>query len=161
MVIEAGVAAAYVIAWVIRKARRIGGRLDAEADAVIDAGLDRLHEVVAAKLARHPVLAELTEEAESAGEVSSLTRQQIELALEAAARKDDDFAQVVTDLVAHLREAERTAGRPVIAGAGSTVFTGNAEAKAESGGIAFGQVAGGVHISQGPPGPHQPGRASR
>jgi hypothetical protein len=40
-----------VIAWVIRKARRLGGRLDAEADRVIDASLDRLHEVVSAKLA--------------------------------------------------------------------------------------------------------------
>src|SRR5260221_7134951 len=50
MVIEAGVVAGYVIAWAVRKARRVGGRLDAEADGVIDAGLDRLHEVVAGEL---------------------------------------------------------------------------------------------------------------
>ena len=48
MVIEAGVVAGYVIAWAVRKARRVGGRLDSEADGVIDAGLDQLHEVVAA-----------------------------------------------------------------------------------------------------------------
>jgi hypothetical protein len=166
VVIEAGVVAGYVVAWAVRKVRRVGGRLDEEADGVIDASLDRLHEVVAAKLDGHPALAELVEEAEAAGDggggggVSELTRQQVELALTAAAKKDDEFGQAVTELVARLREAERAAGSPVIAGPGSTVFTGNAEARAESGGIAFGQVAGGVHISQGPPGPSQPGRGS-
>lgn len=73
MVVEAGLAAGYLVGWALRKARRAGGRLDAEADAVIDAGLDRLHEVVKAKLAGHPILTELVEEAEAAGEVSELT----------------------------------------------------------------------------------------
>ena len=161
MVIEAGVIAGYVIAWAVRKARRVGGRLDAEADAVIDAGLDQLHEVVAAKLDGHPVLAELVEEAAAGGgEVSDLTRQQVELALTAAARKDEAFGHMVTELVARLREAEQAIGRPVIAGAGSAVFTGDAHARAEDGGIAFGQVAGDVHLGQGavdPPGPGRPG----
>ncbi len=159
MVIEAGVVAGYMIAWAVRKARRVGGRLDAEADEVIDASLDRLHEVVVAKLGGHPVLAELVEEAEAAGnggEVSDLTRQQVELALTAAARKDDDFGQAVTEMVARLREAEQATGRPVIAGPGSAVFTGSARV---SGKIAFGQVAGNVHIGH-PLGPSQPGRTS-
>lgn len=161
--IEASVVAGYVIAWAIRKARRVGGRLDAEADGVIDGSLDRLHEVVAAKLAGHPALAELVEEAQAAGsggEVSDLTRQQVELALTAVARKDDAFGQAVTELVARLREAELAAGSQVIAGPGSAVFTGSAAATAKDGGIAVGQVSGGVHISQGPPVPPQPGRAS-
>jgi hypothetical protein len=83
MVIEAGVVAGYVIAWTVRKARRVGSRLDKEADGVIDASLERLYEVVAAKLDGHPALAELVEEAEAAGdggEVNGLTRQQVELA---------------------------------------------------------------------------------
>lgn len=63
MVIEAGVVAGYVVAWAVRKARRVAGRLEAEADSVIDAGLDKLHEVVADKLAGHPVLEDLDEEA--------------------------------------------------------------------------------------------------
>lgn len=88
MVIEAGLITGYVIAWAVRKARRVGGRLDTEADAVIDAGLDRLHEVVAEKLAGHPVLAEMVDEAEAGWQVSELTRQQVELALAAAAHKD-------------------------------------------------------------------------
>ena len=162
MVIEAGVVAGYVIAWAIRKAKRVGDRLDNEADGVIDASLERLHEVVAAKLGGHPVMAELVEEAEAvgdAGEVSDLTRGQLVLALTAAARKDNAFGQAVSELAARLREAEETTGQPVIAAPRSAVFTGSAEARAESGGIAIGQVAGGVHVSQGP-GPSCPGRAS-
>jgi hypothetical protein len=163
MVIETGVAVAYVVAWAIRKAKRVGGRLDKESDAVIDASLDRLHEVVAAKLAGHPALADLVEEAEAAGdggEVSDLTRQQVELALTAAARKDDAFGQAVTELVASLREREKATGSQVIAGPGSTVFSGDAHVKAEGGGIAFGQVAGGVHLNQEPTDPSWPGRIS-
>lgn len=162
MVIEAGVVVGYVVAWAIRKARRVGGRLDRETDEVMDASLDRLHEVVAAKLTGHPALAELIDEAVATedGEVRDLTRQQVELALTGAAQKDDAFGQAVRELVACLREAERAASNSVIAGLGSTVFTGHAEAKAKGGGIAFGQVAGGVHIGREPAGPSRPGRDS-
>ena len=133
---------------------------------MIDAGLDRLHEVVEAKLGGHPVLAELVEEADEAaasgaGQVSELTCQQVELALAAAARKDDLFGQVVTDLVGRLREAERASGRVVASGEGSAVFTGDAHAEAKDGGIAFGQVVGGVQMYQDPPGPPRPGRSGR
>jgi hypothetical protein len=161
VVIEAGVIAGYVIAWAVRKARRAGGRLDAEADAAIDAGLDRLHEVVAAKLGGYPVLAEVEEEAAAGGgEVSELTRQQVELAITAAARKDGAFGQAVTELVARLREAEKAGGESVIAGAGSAVFTGDAHAQADHGGFALGQVGGDVNVERGrvdPPGPGRPG----
>lgn len=160
MVIEAGVVAGYVIAWAVRKARRVAGRLDAEADAVLDESLDRLHEVVAAKLTGHPVLQELDEEAVvGVRQVSELTRQQIELALTAAARKDEAFGTAVTELVARLREAERASGRAVVVGAGSAVFTGDAHTHAESGGIAFGQVAGDVQLERGRVDPSGPGRS--
>jgi len=157
VVIEAGVVAGYVIAWAMRKARRAGGRLDAEADAVIDAGLDQLHEVVVARLGGHPVLAELVEEAGQAGEVSELTRQQVELALTAAARTDEAFGRAVTELAARLREAEQARG-PVAAGPGSAVFTGDAHAEARDGGIAIGQ-AGNVYLGREPGDPPGPGRS--
>lgn len=161
MVIEAGIAAAYVVAWVARKARRVGTRLDGEVDEVIDEGLDRLHEVVAAKLDGHPVLSELVEEAATDdGQVSELTRQQLELAITAAARKDDVFGQAVTELIVGLRETEQASGRSVVAGAGSAVFAGDAHAHAEGQGIAFGQVAGDVNLDRGPAGPPLPGRPS-
>ncbi len=164
--IEAGVVAGYLIAWATRKARRVAGRLDTEADEAIDSGLDRLHEAVVAKLGRHPVLAELVAEAEDAsasgaGQVSELTRQQVELALAAAARKDELFGQAVTELVDRLREAERAGGRVVASGEGSAVFTGDAHAEAKDGGIAFGQVAGGVQVHRDPPDPPGPGRSGR
>ncbi|GAB3852764.1 chromosome partitioning protein [Dactylosporangium cerinum] len=149
MVIEAGVVAGYVIAWAVRKARRATGRLDAEADAVIDAGLDKLHEVVATKLGAHPALEDLAEEAAvEDGQVSELTRQQVELAVTAGARKDDAFGQAVTDLVAQLRAAEQTSGTSVVAGAGSAVFTGNSYTQATGHGVAFGQIAGGVTVAR-------------
>jgi hypothetical protein len=158
VVIEAGVVTGYVIAWAVRKVRRAGGRLDSEANAVIDASLDRLHQVVAAKLAGHSVLAELAEEAVAGGEVSELIRQQMGLALTEAARKDVAFAQVATELVAHLRQAEQLAGQRVITAAGSTVIAGNAHSRADRGGIAVGQVAGDMHVYRDPMDPPVPGR---
>jgi hypothetical protein len=161
VVIEAGVAAGYLIAWAARKAKRVGGRLDAEADGVIDVSLDRLHEAVAAKLGGHPALAKLVAQAGAAGdanEVDFLTREQVELALTAEARKDDLFGRQITDLIARVQQA---AGNTVTAGPGSTVFTGNAEAKADGTGIAVGQVAGDVHIGQDAADPQKPGRRSQ
>jgi hypothetical protein len=159
MVIEAGVVVGYVVAWALRKARRAGERLNAEADAVIDAGLDRLHEVVAERLGAHPVLAELVGEAEQAGQVSDLTRQQAELAVTAAARKDEAFARTVTELVARLRVAEQASG-PVAAGPGSAVFTGDVHVNVRDGGTGIGQ-AGNVFIGRKPPDPPEPGRPGR
>lgn len=117
MVIEAGVVAGSAIAWAVRKARRPRGRLDAEADAVIDAGLDRLNEAVAANLCGHTLPTELAKQAAGSGQVSELTRPQVELAPTAVARKDEAFGRTVTELVALPRDAEQAVGQPVIAGA--------------------------------------------
>jgi hypothetical protein len=163
VVIEASVVAGYVIAWAVRKARGVGQRLDAEADAVIDAGLDKLHEAVVAKLGGHPVLDDLGEEAAAGDEaVSELTRQQVELAITAAARRDDVFGQTVTGLLAQIRAGEQAGGVSVLAGSGSRVFTGDAHAEARDGGIAVGQVGGDVHTGgagRGPTDPPGPGRS--
>lgn len=160
MVVEAGVVAGYVIAWVVRKVRRAAGRLDAEVDTAMDAALDRLHAAVSAKLGGHPVLTEAAEEAED-GQVSDLTSQQVELAVIAAARKDDEFGRLVTSLVAEVRAAEQTGGTSVATGAGSTVFTGDAHVHASGSAIAFGQVGGDVHVEQATSDPSVPGRSSR
>jgi hypothetical protein len=163
VVLEASVVAGYVIAWALRKVRRVGSRLDAEADSAIDAGLDKLHEVVAAKLGTHPALDDLNEEAaDEDGQVSELTRQQVELAITAAARKDDGFGQTVSDLTARIKAAEQRAGVSVLTGAGGRVFTGDAHADANNGAIAFGQVGGNVTMggaavhAQDPPTPGRP-----
>jgi len=165
MVIEAGVVVGYVIAWAVRKARRTASRVDAEVDTAIDAGLDKLHTTVAAKLGAHPALDDLAEEAAAdEGQVSELTRQQVELALTAAARKDDEFGRLVTELVAQLQAAEKAGDISVVAGAGSAVFTGDAHAQASDGGFAFGQVGGDVNVDRGrengqQPDPSEPGRS--
>lgn len=166
MVIEAGVVAGYLIAWVVRKARRVTGRVDVEFDAAVDATLDKLLAAVAAKIGGHPALDELRQEAaEDSGQVSELTRQQLELAITAVARKDETFAHAVTALVDELRQAEQASGVSVVAGADSTVFTGDAHVQASSGGIAFGQVGGDVHVNrdhggESRPDPSPPGRSS-
>lgn len=162
MMIEAGAVAGYVIAWAVRKARRVAGRLDNEADAVVDVGLDRLHALVAARLAGHPVMAEMLDEAEHAavgdGKVSEATRQQVELALRAAAREDEAFGQAATELAAWLADVRRAAVSQVSRRERTALLTGNARAEADRGGIAFGQVAGDVQIAREAASPLQPGR---
>jgi hypothetical protein len=157
MIIEAGVVAGYLAAWATGKARRAASRIDAEADAVIDGSLDRLHEVVEARLGGHPVLAELANEARQAGQVSTWTLARAEQTLAEAANDDEAFAQAVTGLVARLREAKRIIA-PVSVGSGSTVLTGEVHARARDGGFAFGQVTGGVQIGREAGGPPLPGR---
>jgi hypothetical protein len=151
MVIEASAIAGYLIAWTVGKARRALGRLDSDLDDALDAGLDKLHDVVVAKLGPHPVLEDLDDEgaavAAGRGRVDDLTREQVELALTAAARKDEQFARAVTEALHELRTAERAAGPTVVAGASSQIFTGDAHAEADHGGVAIGQ-AGDVRFVQ-------------
>jgi hypothetical protein len=161
VVVEVGVVTGYVIAWAVRKARRAGGRLDDEADAVIDVGLDRLHEMVAARLTHHPVMAELVDEAEQAalndGNVSDETRKQLESALAVAVSQDETFEMRLAELAASVRDAQR-AREQVMPCQGAAVFTGESHATADRGGIAFGQLAGPVHIVRDGGSPFQPGR---
>lgn len=150
MVIESGLVAGYVIAWAVRKARRAASPLDGEVDAVIDGLLERLHTKVTTKLGGHPVLEDLAQEAATGeGEVSELTRQQVELAVTAAARKDEAFGTEVAELLAGLQSPEKKAGGAnVVAGDGARVFTGDATATARDSGIAFGQVGGDVNLDR-------------
>ena len=159
-VIEAGLVAGYVIAWMVRKARRAAGRLDSAADAVMDVGFDRLYEMVATRLDGHPVLEELAHQAERAAEddveVSPLTYRHVEHAVTAAAHDDEAFGHAVAQLAIRL-----SATSPVAPSSTGPVFSGKADAKANRGGIAFGQVMGNVHIAQGSSGPTTPGRSQR
>lgn len=132
MVVEAGAAAGYMIAWVARKACRVAGGVYAEVDAVLDAGLEKLHAAVAGKLGgQNPALEDLADEAAvEDGAVSELTRQRVELEVTAAARKDEEFGRAVTELVARVQAAETAAGISVAAGADSRVFVGDVRVEA-------------------------------
>jgi hypothetical protein len=160
-VVEASVVAGMAIAWAVRKARRAAGRADETVDAAIDASVDRLHEIVLAQLGGL-VQQDLAEEAASeSGQVSELTRQQIELAVAAAARRDEEFAQTVSALLEQVRQAQQVAGTNVWAAPGAAVFTGPVTATAHDEAIAIGQ-AGTVNLGdrrREEPGPQGPGRS--
>jgi hypothetical protein len=98
----------WLAAWAWGKARRVAGRADAEVDRALDAGMDRLHELVSGKLGDDPALARLEDEAGQdleAVSASPRTRQRVELALAEAVESDTDFAARLAELVAQLRQA--------------------------------------------------------
>jgi len=116
-------AAGLLFVWATRRARRVGGGLDAEADRMLDAGLDRVHDLVSEALGgQDPVLARLEEEAQAGGEaLSPRTRQRLELALEDAAGRDPGFAAALDQAVAEVQTADRRFGGQVLRG---NLFTG-------------------------------------
>ncbi|MFB7507688.1 chromosome partitioning protein [Streptomyces broussonetiae] len=100
----------YLCAWGVRKARRVGDRADEEVDRALDAGMDRLHDLVSQKLGEDTALQRLTEEAASGQSApSDRTRQRVQLALEDAAEHDPAFAADLEYAVQHLRAMDRTA----------------------------------------------------
>ncbi|MEV6742600.1 hypothetical protein AB0N14_39385 [Streptomyces sp. NPDC051104] len=100
----------YLCAWGVRKARRVGERADGEVDRALDAGLDRLQDLVRQKLGEDTALHRLTEEAASGqGAPSNRTRQRVQLALEDAAEHDAAFAADLEQAVQHLRGIDRAA----------------------------------------------------
>jgi hypothetical protein len=106
MEIDPKLVVGYVIAWCVVKARRVAGRLDSELDATIDAtmdaGLARLHHAVAAKLDGDPALEELEAQVEEDA-VTALTQHRVELAVQAAAGKDQAFAADLAEALGHLQ----------------------------------------------------------
>src|SRR5215472_4489686 len=101
--------AGYLVAWVVRKATRAGKRLDEETDEVMDAGLDRLHEVIAAKLGSDPAIAKLETEVSQGLEPSDRTIRRVNDAVDEAAEDDSQFAALLTEALARLDEARGSA----------------------------------------------------
>ncbi len=101
--------AGYLVAWVIRKAKRAGKRLDEETDEVMDAGLDRLHGVIAAKLGSDPALAKLETEVSQGLEPSDRTIRRVNDAVDEAAEDDSQFAALLKEALARLDEARGSA----------------------------------------------------
>lgn len=142
--VAAGLAAGYV--W--RKMRRVAGRVDGEVDATLDAGVDRLHEVVVAKLGADTALVRLAEEARSGVEESSRTLERVRLAIEDAAESDRDFGAVLTRLVADL---QAMGGKTVVAGDGGAAVGGNVAISSDHGSMAGGVVNIGGPVTLGNP----------
>src|SRR5438094_10501057 len=95
--------AALVVAYLWRKAKRVAGRADAEVDRALDAGMDRLHEAVGARLgagALAPLRAQAVEG------VDQPRAQALEGAIVDAARVDGEFAARLRQVVEALRAAD-------------------------------------------------------
>jgi hypothetical protein len=118
------VAVGFLIAWFARKAGRAVKRLDGVGDALVDAGADRLYEVVTAKLGEDSALKQLAVEAAATGDAATRTQDRVRLALEDAAEQDPAFAADLKDAMAPL-QAGVTIGRDVRADNGvAIVMTG-------------------------------------
>ncbi|MBO3748760.1 hypothetical protein J5X84_21995 [Streptosporangiaceae bacterium NEAU-GS5] len=145
--------AGYAVAYLVRKARRVAGRADAEVDRTLDAGMDRLHELIGGKLGQDRALAKLEQEA-GAGEVSARTIERVELAIADEAESDQGFAARLEELVTALQAADPTAG--VTASDHSVAAGRDVNVHAEGHGVAGGVIHGGVSTGNPPP----PGPAS-
>jgi hypothetical protein len=142
----------FLVAWFARKAGRVGRRLDGMADEVLDAGLARLHEVVASKLSGEPALEKLAAEAGESGEAGPRSEARVRLALEDAVEEDPAFAAELDAAVARVREAGGVVGATT--GDHGVAVTGGVHA--DRGGVAIGGVTGGsvaVESRQDPSGP--------
>ncbi|MFJ4184933.1 hypothetical protein [Kitasatospora sp. NPDC089509] len=149
------IAVGYVFAWAVRKARRVAGRADAEVDRTLDAGMDRLHDLVGRKLGEDPALRKLTEEADAGlAEPSERTRRRVQDSLEEAVEQDPGFARALERAVEELRAADRAAGG-VSAGDAGTAVGGNVDIRADHGSAAA-WTMGDVTLGNPPqPGPQQ------
>ena len=95
-------AVGFLIAWFARKAGRAGKKIDGMTDEAIDAGLDRLGDLVTRKLGGDTALQQLEAEATS-GDVTTRTQTRVQLALEDAAEKDAGFATNLNAAIAQLQ----------------------------------------------------------
>lgn len=114
MMVGLELVAGYLVAWGVRKLRRVGKRLDEEADGAIDAGLDRLHEVIAEKLGGDPALGRLEAEVSQGLEPGERTLRRVRDAVEEAAEDDPEFGARIEALLTRLEEAR--GGAPSVAG---------------------------------------------
>ena len=106
--------AGYLVAWAARKAARVGKRLDEQTDEIIDAELDRLHNVVTEKLGLDPALEKLELEASQGQQPSDRTLRRVQDALEEATEEDPQFKDLLEAVLAKLDEA--SGGAPSVAG---------------------------------------------
>jgi hypothetical protein len=152
------IAVGYAFAWLVRKARRVAGRVDTEFDRGLDAGMDRLQALIDAKLGQDPALERAREEAGAGREaLSERTRQRLELALEDAAERDNGFAEALERAVKECQTAAGAMGAMSAAGNGQAV-AGHVTIRADGGSAAalrMGDVSIGSAANPSKPGPEQ------
>lgn len=143
------VAVGFLIAWFARKAGRVGKRIDGLTDEMLDAGLDRLHDLVSGKLGADPALKQLEAEAWASGDARTRTRDRVRLALEEATERDPAFATDLVGVLEKLRSSPAAGARGVAIGG---------DVRADGGGVAIVMTGGSVNVA--PPDPFGPGGQS-
>jgi hypothetical protein len=114
------------VGYLVRKARRVGGRADAEVDRALDRGMDALHDLVGGALGEDGALALLEEQAQSGAESERTVRRATD-AIAEVAESDAGFAERLEALVADLDRHEGTLGvgaRSVVASGERSVAVG-------------------------------------
>jgi hypothetical protein len=97
------------VGYLVRKARRVGGRADAVVDQALDGGMDALGGLVAEVLGEDPAVDKLREQARDGAETERSVRRATD-AIAEAAESDDGFAERLQVLVAELRHADAQTG---------------------------------------------------
>ncbi|WP_052397690.1 hypothetical protein [Streptomyces sp. NRRL F-5123] len=142
-------AVGYVFAWAVRKARRAAGTADGIVDRAVDAGMERVHQIVTERLDGDGTLARVEEEAASgAAELSPRTRQRLQLALEDEAERDPAFAQALEEAVSAAKAAQ---GTSVTASGNGVAVGGDVTIRAEGAGSVAALTMGDVTIGTPPP----------
>jgi hypothetical protein len=106
--------AGYLVAWGVRKLKHAGKRLDEDTDEVIDAGLDRLHDAIAAKLGIDSALEKLNSDIAQGVEPNERTLRRVQDAVEDAVEDDPEFGTTIEALLAKLEVIR--GGSPSVAG---------------------------------------------
>ncbi|WP_380285951.1 hypothetical protein [Kitasatospora purpeofusca] len=127
-----------MFAWLVRKAKRVAGRADAEVDRGLDGGMDQLHDLVSRKLGHDPALERAREEADAGlREPSERTRRRLADSLEDAVEQDTLFAQALAAVVKELQTARTAAGGDgLFASEHGHAIGGNVNIRAEGGSAA-------------------------
>ncbi|MFF2628663.1 CHAT domain-containing protein [Kitasatospora griseola] len=155
------IAVGYLFAGAVRKANRVVGRADAEVDRMLDAGMERLHDLVSQKLGEIPALRRMAAEVE-AGQVepSERTWRRVQLALEDAAEQDPGFAEALERAVTELLALSSSTGAASVRHDGVAVG-GKLHMRANNGSAAAWIMEGLGDVSAGPaPRPGESGRNS-
>jgi hypothetical protein len=101
-----------LVGWFARRAKHAGEQVDKKVDEALDAGLNKLHDLVAGKLHDEPALKVLEGEVVDTGEATTRTQARVRLALEEAVDTDKTFATQLEALAAEVRAAQAAAGGP-------------------------------------------------
>jgi hypothetical protein len=127
---------AFLVGWAVNKARRVGQRSDERVNQAVDAAVDRVWAILAAKLGANPVLGRLRADAARNGTVSTDVRAESERLLGAVVDQDPRFAHdlrtAVLEAVNLTARTERARPQPVFNPGGTMSAASSLAARSRS-----------------------------